>query len=84
MGFVPLQVMEDMEDFRDYIEVPEREFSGNPKVPIKTMHLFDYMRKNLDAVENLANELAGMRIETISKEPGKLPASGNLRKRQIR
>ncbi len=26
MGFVPLQVMEDMEDFRDYIEVPERNF----------------------------------------------------------
>ncbi len=31
------------------------------------MHLFDYMRKNLDAVENLANELAGMRIETITR-----------------
>ena len=67
MGFVPLQVMEDMEDFRDYIEVPEREFSGNPKSSNKNYASFRLYAKNLDAVENLASELAGMRIETITR-----------------
>lgn len=67
MAFVPLAVMEDMEDFRDYIEVPGRGFSGNPKSSERSYASFRLYAKNLDAVETLANELANIHIETITR-----------------
>lgn len=67
MGFVPLQVMEDMEDYRDYLEVPQRGFAGNPKSHARNYASFRLYAKNLNEVENLARELEGMNIETITR-----------------
>lgn len=67
MGFVPLKVMEDMEDYRDYLEVPQRGFAGNPKNHARNYASFRLYAKNLDEVENLARELDGMNIETITR-----------------
>lgn len=67
MAFAPLRTMEDMEDYRDYYAVPERNFAGNPKPGARTYASFRLYAKNLDAVERLAGELEKMNIETIAR-----------------
>ena len=67
MAFTALGVMEDMEDYRDYFAVPERNFSGNVKKAERNYASFRLYAKNLDAVESLVAELDKMKIETITR-----------------
>lgn len=67
MAFTALDIMENMEDYRDYFAVPERNFSGNAKNAERNYASFRLYAKNLDSVENLVAELDKMKIETITR-----------------
>lgn len=66
MGFVPLQVMEDIQNFVDFIAVPERGFAGAEGVERKYSS-FRLYAKDLYSVGSLADWLAEKKIETITK-----------------
>lgn len=67
MAFVPLQFLEDIENYRDYLEVPERGFSGNPAQTKRQYASFRLYADNLEAVETLAQALAGKNIEVSTR-----------------
>lgn len=66
MAFVPLRVLEDIQNFVDFIAVPERGFSGTEGVERKYSS-FRLYAKDLYSVESLAAWLAEKKIETITK-----------------
>lgn len=66
MGFVPLQAMEDIQNFVDFIAVPERGFPGTAGVERKYSS-FRLYAKDLYSVESLASWLSEKKIETITK-----------------
>lgn len=67
MAFVPLQLLEDMENYRDYIEVPSRGFAGNPANGSRQFSSFRLYAKNLDSVEPLTLHLESLKIESTSR-----------------
>lgn len=68
MAFVDIGVLEDLEDYRDYLEVPERGFAGNKREGARSYASFRLYAQNLDSVEALAARLSGMRIETRARD----------------
>ena len=67
LGFLPLEVLEDIEDFRDDIAGERRGFTGLTREGERTYASFRLYAKDLDQVENLAKELASQGIETRTK-----------------
>lgn len=66
MAFVPLQLLVDMENYRDYIEVPARGFTGDPASGPGQFSAFRLYAKNLDSVEPLTQYLDSLKIENTS------------------
>ncbi|MBQ9537165.1 MAG: hypothetical protein IJU79_05175 [Desulfovibrionaceae bacterium] len=67
LGFLPLELLEDIEDFRDDLAVPRRGFSGRPRLEARTYASFRLYAKDLDSVAPLTKELAQLGIETRTK-----------------
>lgn len=67
MGFVALKLMEDIENFRDYIAVPERNFTGDKLDKPRDYSSFRLYASSLDKVEALAEWLANKKIEVYTK-----------------
>lgn len=67
MGFVALGLLEDMEDYRDYIAVPERGYAGDAREGEREYASFRLYARDLDAVEALARELERKNIETSTR-----------------
>lgn len=67
LAFVPLSLMEDMEDYRDYIKVLRRNYDGNEKTAERQYSSFRLYAKNLDAVQDIAEYLSAKNIETHTR-----------------
>lgn len=67
MGFVSLGLLEDIENFRDYLEVPQRGWKGENQKEKRQYSSFRLYAKNLYAVESLVENLAAKKIETSSR-----------------
>ena len=70
LGFLPLQVLQDVQDYRDSIEVPARGFAGRPRPESEGGRRFASFRlyaQDLDAVEGLAAALDERRVEARTK-----------------
>ena len=67
MAFAPLSTLQDLEDYRDYLEVPGRGFTGNAREGERQYASFRLYAKDLDAVEGLAAALEGRHIETRTR-----------------
>lgn len=68
MAFLPLSLLEDMQDYRDYIAVPERGYDGRPRTQGERRYAsFRLYAQELDAVEGLARELSSHGIECRTK-----------------
>lgn len=67
IGFVPLRLLEEIENYRDYIAVPERDYAGDEPLTEREYASFRVYAKNLDAVETITSALAAKQIETVSK-----------------
>lgn len=64
MGFLPLALLEDIQDYRDYIAVPERGFEGRIRESGERRYAsFRLYAQDLDAVEGLATYLAAQGVE---------------------
>lgn len=67
-AFFPLSVLEDIQDYRDYIAVPRRNFSGD--VAPETARHYESFRmyaRDLDSVEVLDHMLAAQNIQVVTK-----------------
>lgn len=67
MGFAPLTTLQDLEDYRDYLEIPARGLAGNPHLDERRYASFRIYAENLDAVEGLAAALEERNIETRTR-----------------
>ena len=67
MAFAPLGTLQDLEDYRDYLEVPARGLAGNPRPDERSFASFRLYADNLDAVESLAAALEARQIETRTR-----------------
>lgn len=67
MAFAPLEFLEDMENYRDYLEVPRRNLTGRRLNAVRDYSSFRLYAANLDAVENLAARLGDLKIEVYTK-----------------
>lgn len=67
MAFVPLELLEDIENYRDYLEVPRRGFTGEPNPNKREYSSFRLYASNLDSVESLADQLAARKIEISAR-----------------
>lgn len=67
MAFAPLDFMEEMENYRDYIAVPARGWNGTGASSSREYSSFRLYASSLDAVEHLASELEGKQIEVITQ-----------------
>ncbi len=68
MGFVPLAVLEDMQDYRDYTAVPRRGYTGIPREEETRRYAsFRLYARDLDAVESLAGALRKQEVETRTR-----------------
>lgn len=67
IGFVPLTLLEAMEDYRDNYAVPGRGFTGAPRQEERKYASFRLYARELDDVGKLAAKLADMNIETMTK-----------------
>jgi putative ABC transport system permease protein len=67
-AFLPLPVLENIQDYRDYIAVPFRSWDGDP-APETNRHYesFRLYARDLDSVETLDDHLRGLRINAITK-----------------
>ena len=64
MGFLPLSLLEDMEDYRDYIAVPKRGFEGRKRGSVERRYAsFRLYARDLNAVEGLSAYLAAQGVE---------------------
>lgn len=66
LAFAPLALLEDMENYRDNIAVPNRGFSGRPAASARSYASFRLYADNLDNVEKLVSALESDRIEVIT------------------
>ena len=64
MAFAPLSTLQDLEDYRDYLAVPGRGFTGNDRPGERQYASFRLYARDLDAVEGLAAALEARHIET--------------------
>ncbi|MBD5416788.1 MAG: ABC transporter permease [Desulfovibrio sp.] len=67
MAFAPLSALQDLEDYRDYLEVPSRGFTGNAREGQRRYASFRLYARDLDAVEGLAAALGERHIETRTR-----------------
>ncbi len=68
LGFLPLSVLEDIQDYRDFIAVPARGYSGRERAAgPRTFASFRLYAQNLDAVETLAAALQARHVESRTK-----------------
>ncbi len=67
MAFAPLATLRDLEDYRDYLEVPGRGFTGEPRAGEREYASFRLYARDLDAVESLAAALEARHIETRTR-----------------
>ena len=70
LGFLPLQVLQDIQDYRDSIAVPARGFAGRPRPEGEGERRFASFRlyaRDLDAVEGLAAALNERHVEARTK-----------------
>ncbi|MGN0008238.1 MAG: ABC transporter permease [Desulfovibrionaceae bacterium] len=68
MGFLPLRTLEDIQDYRDSIAVPERGYAGRPRTAEARRYAsFRLYAQHLDAVETLAAALRERHVETRTK-----------------
>ncbi len=70
IGFAPSNALEDIQDYRDGIAVPRRNFSGIPRQGERRYASFRLYAKDLGAVEQLAKALQekGISARTKAKE----------------
>ena len=68
VALMPQKVLEDIQDYRDYIAVPERGYSGDP-APLEKRRYesFRLYARTLNDVETLSAYLRDQGIETITK-----------------
>jgi len=68
VAFMPQEVLEDIQDYRDYIAVPRRGYSGD-SAPLENRHYesFRLYARTLNDVETLSAYLRDQGIETITK-----------------
>lgn len=71
-AFFPLSVLEDIQDYRDYIAVPRRGYSGDaaPAETADTARRYESFRmyaRDLDSVETLDRMLAAQNIQVVTK-----------------
>lgn len=67
LGFIPFKALADFESYRDYIAVPERNFSGNPRTGEQTWASFRIYADDLDHVDSVAQQLSALNIETVTR-----------------
>lgn len=67
MAFAPLEVLEDLEHYRDYLAVDERGWSGNAAPKTRRYASFRLYARDLDSVAGLAASLSAMHIESITR-----------------
>lgn len=67
MAFAPLALMEDLENYRDYIAVPGRGLEGRDAAAERQYASFRLYAAGLDDVESLAAWLEGKKIEVITR-----------------
>ena len=67
LGFLPLKLLEDIEDFRDDLEAQRPGFTGRPKSRERSYSSFRLYAKDLDSVDELQKRLSKLGIETRTK-----------------
>ena len=67
VGFLPLKLLEDIEDFRDDLAAERVGFTGRPKEGQRTYASFRLYARDLDSVALLQQSLAKMGIETRTR-----------------
>ena len=67
MGFVPLALLEAIQDYHDELAVPERGMSGRPRQAERLYGSFRLYAKDLDGVESVSRELKARGIEVSTK-----------------
>ena len=68
LGFLPLRILEDIQDYRDSIAVPHRGFTGRTREGgERRFASFRLYAKDLNAVEQLADALAHRRVEARTR-----------------
>lgn len=67
MAFVPLELLEDLEQYRDYLAVPERGWSGEKASKTRRYASFRLYATDLDSVAELVEQLSAMHIESITR-----------------
>lgn len=67
MAFAPLQFMEDLENYRDYIAVPSRSMEGREAGAERKYASFRLYASGLDKVEGLLAELEKHNIDAITR-----------------
>lgn len=68
MGFLPLSLLEDIQDYRDYIAVPERGYEGRERGSGERRYAsFRLYARDLDAVEELAARLSSQGVESRTR-----------------
>ena len=67
LAFAPLSLLEDMEDYRDFIAVPKRGFEGEPAKGERAYASFRLYARELGDVEKLASHLENANIEVTTR-----------------
>ena len=67
LGFLPLRLLEDIEDFRDDLEADRPGFTGRPKTAARSYASFRLYAKDLDSVEILQKSLLKLGVEARTK-----------------
>ena len=68
LGFLPLPLLEDIQDYRDYIAVPGRGYAGRPRAEGERRYAsFRLYARDLDAVEALDRALAERGVESRAR-----------------
>ncbi|MCR5814606.1 MAG: hypothetical protein K6G15_08970 [Desulfovibrio sp.] len=67
MGFVPLPVLEAIQDYHDEFAVPERGMTGRERTAERLYGSFRLYAKDLDGVESVSREFKALGIEVSTK-----------------
>ena len=68
MGFLPLTLLEDIQDYRDYIAVPKRGYEGRERKDAERRYAsFRLYAQDLNAVEGLAAHLAARGVDSRTR-----------------
>ena len=67
-AFFPLSTLEHIQDYRDYIAVPARGWTGDPAPAVQRRYeSFRLYARDLDSVETLDAHLRGLHINAVTK-----------------